>query len=200
MPESTTDQVIDIVLPFAVEADTPRNQDVLIQSIPGCRLRGGLSPTKGVLNEETGVEDVPQSQIIGMGGLPKIPGMQLHVHPGDLEYEIIDPLYDDEELCIRITRFLSRKSPFRVEGQITGVKPTKGTLDPHRMKTLCRELMHIVHAKEGRIVKGECPRLKDIEKLPGNFLLNPGSRVTNTQPVFEHQWDAWVSKLNGIES
>ena len=49
MPVTTT--VKTIVAPFGVEIDTPRNGDVLLQAIPGCRLRGAVRAGKVVTKD-----------------------------------------------------------------------------------------------------------------------------------------------------
>ena len=201
MPKNASETVVGIT-PFGVEADAPRNEDLLIQSIPGLRLRGAMSSTKGVMNEDAGVSEIPHGQLLGMGGMPNIPGMQIFVDPEELSYKVIDPLHEDEELCIRITRFMNNRqngSPTRTADRIRGVKPQEGVLDPHSMKTLCRELSNIVKAGEGKVVAGELPTTAEIKSLPGEFLLNPGSRVQNTQPRFEKDFDAWISRTNHLD-
>ena len=126
---------------------------------------------------------------------PPVPGMQLHVNPARLSYVISDPLDEDEDMCERIRKYLNTSSPFRTDARIRGVPTTKGSLDVHRMKTICRELFNLIKLGHVKVVKGLTPRMEDIEALPGNFLLNPGSRVVNTQPMFEKDWDKWVEQL-----
>jgi hypothetical protein len=72
----------------------------------------------------------------------------------------------------------------------------KGTLDPHRFKTLCRELFWLVEAGEAKRVEGVIPTLAEIAELSGHFLLNPGSRISNTQPVYEKDFPDWVARLS----
>lgn len=185
-----------VVPPFGVEADHPRNSDLLIQSVPGLRLRSAIDGAKPITDVKTGDQVIPTDQAQMMSGFPKTPGMQIHVNPDDGSYAIIDPLFDDASLCERVTRYLNQKTGFRISGTIKGVPPQNGKLDVHRMKTLCRELVNIVNSGEGKIVKGALPDADDIEDLAGDFLLNPGSRVTNTQPTFEKDWDEWVAGLS----
>ena len=184
-----------IVQPFSIEVDHPRNCDVLLQSIPGQRLRSSISAGKPTTNVKTGAKVIPPDQSAFLGQFPTIPGMQLHVDPANLTYTIIDPLADDEDLCDRIKRGLDRSGAFRTEGKLRGVPPQRGELDVHRMKTLVREMMWLIGGKEAHVIKGAAPEMSDVEKLPGNFMLNPGSRVPNTQPTFEKDFDAWLERL-----
>ncbi len=183
------------VAPFGIEADHPRNGDLLLQSVPGCRLRSAISASKHVIDAKTGEPKVPQDQARHLGQLPPIPGMQIHVSPAKLTYMVIDPLHDDEELCERIRKTLDQISPFRMGRTLKGVPPLKGVLDKHRMKTLCRELVWLVDASEAKAVKGTMPELDEVDKLEGEYLLNPGSQVTNMQPRFECDWDKWLAEL-----
>lgn len=183
------------VQPFAIEADHPRNADLMIQSIPGCRLRGALSASKTTRDSKTGEEGLPKDQAISMGSLPPIPGMQLHVNPSALTYQILDPLCENEALCERIRRALSDTRPMRSNSKLQGVPPQKGKLDSHRMKTLCRELLRIVEAREAKLIKGVMPTLDDIDDLEGYYLLNPGAIIQNLQPRYEKDFPAWVDNL-----
>jgi len=187
-----------VLAPFAIEAATQRNDDLVIQCIPGCRLRGRVNSQNGVYVEATDSFEVPRDQAIGMSGLPVIPGMVLTLDPDSGEYSITDPLHDNVDLCERITSWLNRNSPFRSKTTVKGVKPVEGKLDIHSRKTLAREMFNIAAAKEGIVVKGAMPTMRQIEKLPGEFLLNPGSRVQNTQPRFEKDWDTWLDKVNRL--
>lgn len=195
MSEATAQQTKKTtVAPFGVEADTPRNQNVMLQSIPNCVLRGALNASKTARDAQSGEERVPRDQARHLGVLPPTPGQQIHVNPQDGTYTIIDPLHGDEEMCEKIRRGLKgdgRPVPERIDGH----KPQKGQLDKHRMKTLCRELINMLESDEVKMVKGPRPKLEDVERLPGDFLLNPGSRVHNTQPTFEKDWDEWVQQL-----
>ncbi len=184
-----------VVTPFGVEIDTPRNGDLVLASIPGCRLRGGLDSTKPAFDSKTGDAVLPLDQVRTLGQFPKIPGMQLHVNPAELTYIITDPLRGNEDLCERIRLRLVNIGAFSVGNKLDGVPPQKGKLDVHRMKTLCRELINVLEANEAKMVKGPKPELEDVDDLPGNYLLNPGSVVMNAQPTFEKDWDAWYEKL-----
>lgn len=183
-----------IVAPFTIEADHPRNCDLLLQSIPGARLRSAISGSKTVTNKRTGAVYIPPDQSAYLGQFPPIPGMQLHVNPAKCSYRITDPLEDDEDLCEKIKKTIDRVSAIRITGKLRGVAKQEGTLDVHRMKTLVREMLWLLNAKEARVVRGTEPTMESVEKLPGHFLLNPGARVANTQPMFEKDWDSWIEK------
>ena len=183
-------------LPFSIEADHPRNSDLLIQTIPNCRLRSAIDGTKGVKDAKTGDWKVPLDQSRHLASFPRTPGMRLWVDPAKLSYKIIDPLYGNKGLCDRITKFLQGESGIRTSSSFGGVPTLEGKLDIHRMKTLCREMMNIVESGEAKVVDGVLPDLQDIEEMPGYFLLNPGCRVPNTQPTYEKDWDAWVAGLS----
>lgn len=184
-----------VVTPFGIEADTSRNSDVLIQSIPGCRLRGAVDASKPVIDAKTGEPKIPLDQITNLGQIPKLPGMQLHVNPTKLTYKITDPLHGDEKLCRRIAKALEMYGPYRADKGFDGVPPQSGTLDAHQMKTLVREMVWLVNAKESKLVKGVKPDMEDIKELPGNFLLNPGSMVYNSQPRYEKDFPGWIEQL-----
>lgn len=185
-----------VVAPFGISADTGRNQNVLLQCIPGLRLRGAIDGTKGTIDSRTGDEVVPVDQARHLGSFPRVPGMQLHVNPAELTYEVIDPLFEDRAMCERIERYMRNESIIRTDQKISGVPPKSGKLDPHRMKSLCKEMLSLLEAKEARIAKGTPPLMAEIEELPGRFLLNPGSMVGNTQPVYADEFDEWVNRLS----
>lgn len=184
-----------VVAPFAIVADHPRNCDLLIQCIPGCRLRSRITSMRTVKDAKTGDQMIPVDQARSLAMLPEIPGMELHVNPAKLTYVIFDPLDKDEELCEKIRRQLTTASAIRVDSKLKGVKAQEGVLDVHRMKSLVREMAFIVNSGEAKLAKGSLPSEEDIDCMPGNFLLNPGSRVQNQQPQFEKDWDSWLAQL-----
>jgi len=185
-----------IVLPFGVEIDTPRNADVMLQSIPGCRLRGRIDASKPVIISKIGERGIPANQLKSSGVLPKIPGQQIHVNPDKLIYTIIDPLCDDENLCEQIRKGLENLGTLDFGSKLQGVPSVSGELDVHRMKTLCRELLWMLDTNYAKMVKGPKPDMEDIEELPGNFLLNPGSRIHNGQPQYEKDFPNWLDRLS----
>jgi hypothetical protein len=181
--------------PFSVVVDHPRNCDVLIQSIPNCRLRSAISAAKPVIDVATGEPRIPVDQARHLGQLPPIPGMHLTVDPAKLTYEVSDPLYEDEDQCERIRLAINRASVTRITGKLRGVAPLRGTLDVHRMKTLCREVLWLLEAGDVRMVKGARPTQEAVDEMPGEYLLNPGSRVHTTQPVYEKDFQNWLERL-----
>ena len=186
-----------VLQPFTVLVDQKRNCDVLLQSIPGCRLRSAISASKPVIDNKTGEPRIPADQARCLGELPPTPGMQLVVNPEKLSYEVVDPLYENEDLCERLRSAINRSEHIavRITGKLRGAKPLRGKLDPHRMKTLCREVVWLLDDNDMQMVTGPRPTLEDVDKLPGNYLLNPGTQVHTTQPLFEKDWAAWVEKL-----
>ena len=144
-----------IVVPaFGVEADHPQLCDLLIQSIPGCRLRSRIRPTTTTVQ---GQIRTPQSQ---GHSPPEVPGMQLHVNPAELSYVIVDPLNSDEDAKSRIKRFLHLTTGARQDTNLRGVDTIKGTLDVHRMKSLCREIVWLLADGSVKMVKGAKPSKK----------------------------------------
>lgn len=178
---------------FTIQADHPRNSDLLLQTIPNCRLRGTISSSRTVRDRRSGEEMVPIDQAAGLGSLPLIPGMKLKVSTKTLTYVVEDPLYGDDLLCERIQRHY--RTIIGSDSKVRGVPPQTGKLDEHRMKTLVRECRNIVNANEAKIVEGILPELDEIDLLPGRVLLNPGLRTASTQPRFEDEWDSWFSRL-----
>lgn len=197
MPEEDTtieEELEVIVEPFVIEADHPRNADLLIQSIPNLRLRSAIRAQRTVTDVVSGEQMVPEDQNRGLSGYPSTPGMRLHVDPANLTYLIEDPLYENSEMTDKIKAWLRRKGR-AIAGDIRGVKPQKGTIDVHRMKTLCRELLNLHKIQHIKPIKSPLPSFDEVEALPGKFLLNPGARVANQQPVYEEDWDNWLSEL-----
>lgn len=178
-----------IVAPFGVEADHPRNNDLVIQAIPGCRLRGKM---KTIVQAVTG--EISSPQVAGHS-VPELPGMQLHINPADLSYVITDPLNDDPDAMRRLSQFLQATTGTRADQNLRGVPTKKGKLDVHRMKSLCREVCDLLDEGHFKMVKGAQPKRDDVEDLPGHFLLNPGARTQNQQPVFEKDYEEWVDRL-----
>ncbi len=190
MPDTATK-----VRPFGVVIDQQRNQDVMLQCIPGQRLRTALDPARTVMNSN-GEETIPEDQARHLGKIGRVEGMQLHVNPDKLTYKVIDPLHDDEEKCSRLKKHLDSVAAFRTADKLDGVPPLSGKLDVHRMKSLCRELIWLVDAKDAKCIKGTMPEMVDVEEMPGNFLLNPGSNIPNGQPKYEKDYDEWCANLS----
>jgi len=107
-------------------------------------------------------------------------------------------LHGNKRILNRIQRGLEQdERPFRGV-KFDGVPPKEGTLDKHRMKTLCRELYQLLEAGHVAIAKGPQPDMEDIDELDGKFLLNPGARVSNSQPMFEEDLEEYNAKVNEV--
>lgn len=196
MPTATEEQCSVLVAPFGIEIDNPTCSDCLIQSIPGVVLRGAIDCSRSIKDNKTGDYMVPRDRSMFLASFPKVPGMQLHVKPEELSYAIIDPLYENEDLCEKIHKFLNVNTAIRTGGVIKGVPTHHGELDKNRIKTLCREMFWLLSSEDARRVKGPIPDIDDIDNLPGYYLLNPGSTIMNAQPVYEKDLAGWVDRLS----
>jgi hypothetical protein len=188
-----------LVPPFGVEIDTPRNGDVLLQSIPGSRLRGAINPTKGTIvnpQDRDNTPVIPEGQAMFLGSIPPVPGVQVHVDPAGGRYKIIDPIHGDKAFCKRLEKALTAKNA--VVSELDGSPPKEGTLDEDRMKTLCRELLWLLDTNYAKLVKGPRPDIEDIDEMPGRYLLNPGSRVPTGQPRYEDEVDEYTANLRKV--
>jgi len=184
-----------ILAPFGIEADHPRNGDLLLQSIPNCRLRSAIKASRTtIVNKQSEDHVIPKDQARHLGALPPIPGMELHVNPTNLSYVIVDPLYENKKLCDRIQSAMQADER-SIGRKLRGLPPQEGTLDVHRMKTLCREIFYLLDANEVKLKKGIKPSTESIDRLPGHYLLNPGSQVPNNQPLFEKDLPGYVENM-----
>ncbi len=195
MATATAERTSVYPAPFGVEIGTKRNGDVLLQSIPGQRMRGKIDPRKGIKNLETGEEVVPVDQAIDLAGFPQTPGQQIHVDAKKGTYVIIDPLNSDEDLCERIKRHMDRTQGFRTDNKLKGVPTLKGTLDKHRMKSLCLELLNLIDDDDAEMVKGPDLTMEIIENMPGRLLLQPGLRTGSVMPVYADEMDGYLNDL-----
>jgi len=183
------------VTPFAIEFDSCSNSDYKLNSLPEYKFRSAVKSHRTVVDNETGEEAVPVDMVQGLSMLPTIPGMQLHVNPADCSFEITDPLNDRQDLRDRIAKTINSQGAIRADKGIRGVPTVKGTLDVHRMKTLCREMVMLLDSNEAELVKGVKPSLKAISSLPGKFLLNPGCQIQNNLPRYEDDYETWLENL-----
>lgn len=182
---------------FAIEADHPRNADLIIQVIIGGRLRSRIKATKDVFTRRKGEQIVRSTSAKMFENLPaNIPGMQLHVNPANNKWRIIDPLCDDEELLEEIREAIQQSSGMAVSSKLHGVPTKSGRLDANQMKTLVREMFDLLQAGHVRTVKGKEPVMEDIDKLPGDYLLNSRNPTDWTQPKLEKDLPKWVDRLN----
>lgn len=197
MSAATEERVVS-VLPFGIEADHPRNDDLRLKCIAGARLRSAIDGSKPYINTRTGEAHLPFGQAHGLAAFPKTPGMQLHVNPAECTYVILDPLEGDEVLLERISKWLRNRDGIRNDAKIKGVPAQKGKLDAHQMKSLCREMLDLVEAGEAKRCKGPLPSREDVDELPGYYLLNPGIQTMTSQPRYEKDFDDWVQRLHSI--
>ena len=190
-------QLVTTVQPFSVQADHHNNSDLLLQAIPGCRLRSTISAARIVTDHRTGESRIPADRAEHLGRLPTpIPGQIIAVDPKNKTYEITDPLNENKDLCERLKSAINRNRSIHVAGTLRGVPTKRGTLDAHRTKTLCRELFQIVESGDAQVVKGPDPTMQQIDELDGKYLLNPGSQVRNSQPRFEEDFEPWADRLH----
>jgi|19_taG_2_1085344.scaffolds.fasta_scaffold00758_2 hypothetical protein len=182
---------------FTMEADHPRNCDLLIQNIPGLRLRSAIEGTRPVIDQGSGDALVPADQSRSLASLPRVPGMLIKVLPEECLVIVEDQLDKDERLKSRLLSFLKQNTGFQSES-IKGVDTQKLSLDEHSMKTLCRELHGIMEAGEGTLIRGAMPKIKDIDNMPGRYLLNPGSTIQNSQPRYEDEYEEWKDHLSRL--
>ena len=186
-----------IVAPFGIEADHPRNSDLLIQCLNKQRLRSAIDGNKPA-TDDNGNTWVPKDQVLKLGSFPKTPGMQLHVNPAKCHWRIYDPLTDNPDLCERISRWMREEHIIDSRGMMGGVKQSEGTVDIHQMKSLVREMQWLVTAGEARVIKGSAPEMNEIDELPGYYLLDPGSEVDSGRPRYEKDLPSFVDKVNGV--
>lgn len=185
------------VAPFGIEADGRRNGDLLLRCLRGHRLRSRFVPTRAAKNPRTGEEYIPVDQARAFANWPTIPGQQLHVNPATCQWTITDPLLGDDELCEKIRRAMKRQGQ-AVGDRIGGVPTQKGVLDVHMMKSLCREMWHIVNTGDAKVVKGVLPSMEDVEAMDGDFLLDPGTRMNTSRPKFEKDLPEYVRNLGRL--
>lgn len=198
MSAATTEQRKKGTIPaFGIEADGPRNEDLIVQCIPGLRLRGAISAGKSSKNAKSGAERVNPDQAAGLGALPAVPGMQLHVDPAKLSYAVIDPINHDEEMKHILGLRFKEMGRFQDADNLRLPKDLTGNVrDVDLMKTLCREMVNAVRAGYARFCKGPVITLEDVDDMPGDYLLNPGAMTMTTQPKYEKDLEKFAQELN----
>ena len=184
------------VRPFSVEI-TGNGSDVIIQSIPGCKVRGAIKPTKKVFKPHGGMKTTtaPSGNI---PGIPDVPGIRLEVNPGRCTCKLVDPLVEEVGIRSELEAALMSHGRLQKGQNINGVPERTENLDPSRMKTLVRELVRMIDCDMAKMHRGECPKEEDIEKLKGHFLLNPGSQVHNSQPRYEKDLPEYLDRLQRV--
>lgn len=196
--EEGTEAPQGTVQPFGIEADHPRNCDLLIQSVPGCILRSLISSSKPSRDYKRGTMRVNPDQSAYLGLFPTMPGMQLHVNPSTLTVAVVDPLHEDKEMCRQIKSAYDQANEFKSNVEFQGCPTRKEVIDVHRMKTLCREILWLLKEDHAKVVKGFAPTMEQVDAMPGHYLLNPGSTVPNGQPTFEKDMDAYREQLSRV--
>jgi len=201
---TVTKKMATSVMPFAIEAKTPRNQDIIIQCLGCKRLRGAVRASMEAFDrqwqdqddDESATRPVSANLIDGIGELP---GQVLYVDPAELTWKIRDPLWGEDSKLERIRKAMRRALGLAVIDQkLQGMKPEDGTLDVDTMKTLCLELLSFIEAGEARVVKGIKPSKEDIDELPGRYLLNWSNRNKWRQPKYADQYDEWERDMNKL--
>ena len=186
------------VQPFVVEI-TGNNSDVVIQSIPACVVRGAVKANKRVFSPKSeGKTTIAPSG--NFPGIPEVPGMWLKVNPGRCVCTIEDPLAEDKPLLQELEAALKAVGRMDKGKKLEPLPTRKEELEPSRMKTLVREVVQMIECGMAKMKRGELPAMENIEKLKGHFLLNPGARVANYQPRYEKDYEAYVAKLQSMES
>lgn len=193
MSTDILEESVGTLPPFAIEIDHHRNGDVLLQSIPGVRLRSVIESSRPI-KKKNGDLVTPIEQAVKLASFPRTPGMQVHVDPEKLTYKIVDPLRGDENLCGRIHSYF-KKNGLSTTNKVDGLPTVEGTLGKHEIKTLCRELFWLVDAGDAKKASGVMPDMEDIESMPGRFLFDVGARIQNTQPRYQDQWEDWKDAL-----
>ncbi len=191
------------VSPFGIEADHPRNANLLIQCVVNCKLRSAIKAVKEIFTRdpETGEQTTEPGPANMTRGLPaNIPGMQFHVDPAKGTYRVIDPLNSPkaEHILERIQKAIDG-SGIRVNRKLRGVPTQDGTVDPDRMKTLVRELVRFVDAGEAKAIKGKVPQMAAVDLLPGDYLLEPRTDQQWNRPRYENDEAAWIQTLNQLK-
>ena len=183
--------------PITIQADHPRNCDLLIQGLQGVKLRSTIKSSRTVkvqMKDGSIDEVVPTDQAVGLGAYPEIPGMLLQLDPRSLSWKITDPLKSNPDILKRVTAKLVKENKF--SGEFAGVPTTEGKLDPDRFKTLYREVVNIVEANEATVKSGSLPSLEEIDAMKGDYLLSPMMQVTRHEPRYEKDVEQWVSRMN----
>jgi len=195
---SESQPIVD-VKPFAIEADHPRNSDLIIQGLERTRLRSAVKPTKMVFSKEEGESVIVPASAKIIDGLPgRIPGMQLHINPAKRKWIVVDPLRDDERLLDRIRKAINKSAGYSVHGTLKGVESKEGQLGWDEMKSLIREVTLIVEAGEAKVIEGRKPDMDDVDELPGKYLLNQTNIGGYRQPRYEEDLEPWAEKLASL--
>ena len=162
--------------------------------------RSSTKPTKEVFDKQEGEQITRPADAKLHDGLPSnIPGMQLSVNPKEGVYKITDPLEGEEVMLERIRLAVERNTGVSTARTLRAAKGASGTLRKDEMKTLVREMFHLVNNGHAKVVKGVLPDMLDIEDLPGDFLLNSSNVSQWNQPRHEKDYDEWSDRMNRLK-
>lgn len=184
--------------PFGIQADHPRNSDLMIKTLTNVRLRSAFDSGKSATDAKTGQTVAPVDQVLNFARFPKMPGMELHVDPAAGTYVIRDPLSDEPDLLERWADAQRATQGASSDFRLRAVPTQKGTLDADQMKTLVREMVHLLEAGEAKIVKGPQPTLDAVDGMEGRYLTHPSAHVPNSLPKYEDEIPAWTERQRGI--
>lgn len=193
------------VTKFAIEARTPRNQDLMIQSLGKMRLRGAVSAMVETLDKTREEGDEDEIPVRRMGaklieGVGELPGMCLYVDPAVCSWKIADPLYKDEKTMDQVAKAMQRtRGAIVVDRKLRGMKPKSGRLGRDEMKTLCKELLCFIEAGDAKVVHGIAPTSEDIDELPGDYLLNWTNTEKWRQPRYAKDYEKWANRVSQLE-
>jgi hypothetical protein len=185
--------------PWTIEADHPRNCDLMVLGIQNVRLRSAIKPIKIVQTTEHGETVNRPMPADVVPGLPiDIPGMRLSVNPATGEWRVYDPLEQDEKTLEQIKLAIERSSGTRVATKLRGVPEKKGRLTPDGMKTLAREMFNLVSSGEAKVTSGVAPTQEEVDAMPGDYLSNPTGTTHWSQPRYEKDIPEWEQTLNRL--
>lgn len=197
MTTATEEEII--VAPFGIEI-TKGNNDVLIATLGGKRLRGPFSATRSIVDQH-GKRRVPRDQAINFSEYPDTPGMQLYVNPAECTYVIVDPLEKDEKLQDELTQWFRNSRAWRGAGgdaKIRGVPREQHKIEPDLMKNLVREMYNLVTTDEAKVVRGNLPHMTEIDELPGRYLFKlPGVTQWNG-PRYEDELEEYRLRVESL--
>lgn len=187
-----TETTVQTVPAFAVQATHPRNCDLHLMCLNGVIGRRMRSTTNPLV---TNIQGQPRP-FNRQDPVPVIPGQILRVFPSELRVVMEDPFFGDDVMRDALARWLRKNQGGTSTIPPSGIPPVEGRMDANRMKSLCREILHLLADKSMTQVEGPAFDLEDVDGLPGDYLLNPGSIIPTGQPALEKHWDQYVQRCN----
>lgn len=183
---------------WGMEAEHPTNSDLLIKCLANVRLRSAVRPVKEVIGRRHGEQITKATSADNIDGLPsRVPGMQLHVNPRTRKVRVIDPLLKEEQTLEDINTAM-QEAGIPTATKLRAVPTREELLDEDQFKTLVREMVWFVEAGEAVVARGVKPDLEEVDQLPGDYLLNPGSGSQWNMPRYEKELDEWKKNLNRL--